>query len=137
MIKADDGVAGQVVHVLGDAVLLQVIVTGMQADFDQADTPRQQLLLAGAHHAHGNVGFQLQQVAQAVGQHQFHLQVRVFLAQLRDDRRQYLYTHHFTGRYSYHAAHLIALGRGGAFKGGGGTRHGFCMRPQCVSDRSG
>ena len=70
-VVADQGVAGEVVHALRHAVLLQIAAVGDRSrSRTDADAPGGQRVLGRPGHAHGDVGVAAQQVLLPVGQHQ-------------------------------------------------------------------
>jgi hypothetical protein len=115
LVESNERVALQVCRGCRCSVSLEVLLRRVHSHLDVSDPTRNQQLLAGPGHAHGDIRLSLQQILQSVTEHEFDLKARMFLAQARHDGRKNFDPDHFTRCYSDDPTHTSTLACGRSF----------------------
>ena len=114
----------------GCAVPRNVAFVRVQPHLDLADAACDQQFLAGTQHAYGDVRLPAQKILHAVGEHQFHREIGVLIAQAGDDGRQDFHTDDIAGSDPNGTADSRALARRGALQCGSRALHRFGINAQ-------
>ena len=135
MIKADQGVLGEIGHGIRRAGARQVALMGKHAELDPANSTGDEQLLPRLCHAYGDIGFAAQKILHPVGEHEFDNERRVRIAQSGNDRRKHLDANDVACRDPYRPAHARSLTRGNPLQSGSRAMHGFritAQRQRCL-----